>query len=57
MLAAHTKDELREAARVLGRAALRCGFRPGAGLPVAATRPAEPVMRPFDGDAMLPRAA
>jgi glycine C-acetyltransferase/8-amino-7-oxononanoate synthase len=59
VLASHTKDELREAAQVLGRAAMRCGFRPGAGVPVAATYAAEPAARPFDGDApvAMPRAA
>ena len=31
VMASHTKDELREAARVLGRAALQAGFRPGDG--------------------------
>ena len=36
VMASHTKPELREAARVLGRAALQAGFRPGAGVPVAA---------------------
>lgn len=50
VMAAHTKAELREAAQVLGRAALRCGFRPGAGLPVAATHGASPAA-PFDGQA------
>ena len=38
VMATHTKDELREAARVLGRAALQAGFRPGDGVPVAAAR-------------------
>jgi len=38
VMATHSRDELREAARVLGRAALKAGFRPGDGLPVAATR-------------------
>ena len=38
VMATHTKDELREAARVLGRAALQAGFRPGSGEPVAAAR-------------------
>jgi glycine C-acetyltransferase/8-amino-7-oxononanoate synthase len=37
VMASHTKAELREAAQVLGRAALRCGFRPAAGVPVVAT--------------------
>jgi len=36
VMAAHTKPELREAARTLGRAALHAGFRPGDGMPVAA---------------------
>lgn len=36
VMASHTKPELREAAQVLGRAALRAGFRPGAGVPLAA---------------------
>jgi glycine C-acetyltransferase/8-amino-7-oxononanoate synthase len=40
VMASHTKDELREAAQVLGRAALRAGFRPGAGIPAAAAIPA-----------------
>jgi glycine C-acetyltransferase len=39
VMATHTRDELRGAARTLGRAALRAGFRPGAGLPVAAAQP------------------
>ena len=38
VMSTHTKDELREAARVLGRAALQAGFRPGSGEPVAAAR-------------------
>jgi len=38
VMATHTKEELREAARVFGRAALQAGFRPGAGEPVAAAR-------------------
>lgn len=59
VMSSHTKDELREAAQVLGRAALRCGFRPGAGVPLAATHAAEPAVRPFDGQApvAMPRAA
>ncbi len=42
VMASHEKAELREAARVLGRAALQAGFRPGDGMPVAAAseRPA-----------------
>ena len=35
-MASHTRAELRGAATAMGRAALRAGFRPGAGLPVAA---------------------
>ncbi len=38
LMASHTKSELREAARVLGRAALHAGFRPGAGVPLAAAQ-------------------
>lgn len=39
VMASHTKDELRDAARTLGRAALKAGFRPGTGVPVAAATP------------------
>jgi 8-amino-7-oxononanoate synthase len=35
-MASHTRSELREAAGVLSRSALRAGFRPGTGVPVAA---------------------
>jgi glycine C-acetyltransferase/8-amino-7-oxononanoate synthase len=59
-MASHTRTELREAAHVLGRAALRCGFRPGAGIPMAAAPGVEPTARGvFDGEdeAALPRAA
>jgi hypothetical protein len=35
VMASHTRAELREAAAVLARAALRAGVRPGAGDPVA----------------------
>ncbi len=35
VMATHTKDELREAARVLGRAALMAGFRPATAMPMA----------------------
>lgn len=48
VMASHTKDELREAARVLGRAALHAGFRPATAMPVAVAqevaRPAEPAV-------------
>jgi 8-amino-7-oxononanoate synthase len=58
-MASHSRAELREAAGVLARAALRCGFRPGEGVPVAAAQ--EPAGRStvFDGAAgrTLPRAA
>jgi 8-amino-7-oxononanoate synthase len=59
-MASHSRTELREAAHVLGRAALRCGFRPGAGIPMAAAPGVEPTARGvFDGedDAALQRAA
>jgi 8-amino-7-oxononanoate synthase len=35
VMASHTKSELRDAARMLGRAALRAGFRPSDGVPLA----------------------
>jgi glycine C-acetyltransferase/8-amino-7-oxononanoate synthase len=38
VMASHTREELREAATVMGRAALRAGFRPGFGVPVAAAQ-------------------
>jgi glycine C-acetyltransferase/8-amino-7-oxononanoate synthase len=38
-IASHTREELRGAARVLARAAVRRGFRPGAGVPIAAAPP------------------
>jgi 8-amino-7-oxononanoate synthase len=37
-MSSHTRAELRDAARVLARAAVRAGFRPGAGVPVAAAQ-------------------
>ncbi|MDA0162715.1 pyridoxal phosphate-dependent aminotransferase family protein [Solirubrobacter ginsenosidimutans] len=51
-MASHTREELRGAATAMGRAALRAGFRPGAGLPVAAAQGAV-----FDGQSGLARAA
>jgi hypothetical protein len=71
LMASHTKAELREAAQVLGRAALQAGFRPGTGVPVAAARdaaareaaaepPADAAAGPFDFEAdaaRVPRAA
>ena len=38
VMATHDRAELREAARTLGRAALHAGFRPGAGVPIAAAQ-------------------
>ena len=38
VMASHTRPELRQAATALARAAIRSGFRPGAGLPVAAAQ-------------------
>jgi glycine C-acetyltransferase/8-amino-7-oxononanoate synthase len=38
VMATHTKSELREAARTLGRAALHVGFRPSSAMPVAAAQ-------------------
>ena len=40
VMASHTRGELRQAAQVLGRAAVQVGFRPGTGLPVAAAQAA-----------------
>ncbi|MDX6690096.1 MAG: 8-amino-7-oxononanoate synthase [Solirubrobacteraceae bacterium] len=40
VMASHTKDELREAARVIGRAALKAGFRPATAIPVAVAQEA-----------------
>jgi glycine C-acetyltransferase/8-amino-7-oxononanoate synthase len=55
VMATHTKDELREAARVLGRAALQAGFRPATAMPVAfAQEAAHAVSAPhafFDAEA------
>jgi 8-amino-7-oxononanoate synthase len=50
VMASHSRAELREAAQVLGRAALQAGWRPGDGVPVVAAR-AEAAARsgkPFD---------
>jgi glycine C-acetyltransferase/8-amino-7-oxononanoate synthase len=38
VMASHSKAELREAAQVLGRAALQAGWRPTDGVPVVAAR-------------------
>jgi 8-amino-7-oxononanoate synthase len=51
LMASHTKGELREAAQALGKAALQAGFRPAAGVPVAAAQ------QLFDGEADVARAA
>ena len=54
VMASHTKEELRDAARILARAALRNGLRPSVTVPVAATqsgpRPAA-ARGVFDADA------
>jgi len=62
VMASHTKAELRDAAQALGRAALQCGFRPAAGVPIAAAqehartaRAAAPAF--YDGEAEIARAA
>jgi 8-amino-7-oxononanoate synthase len=58
VMASHSREELREAARVLGRAALRAGFRPGAGVPAVAARAGlAGGARPFDAETDIPRAA
>ena len=38
VMASHNREELRDAAKVLARAAIRAGFRPGAGVPVIAAQ-------------------
>jgi 8-amino-7-oxononanoate synthase len=53
VMASHSRAELREAAQVLGRAALQAGWRPGDGLPVVAARDeaagrSDPPSEPFD---------
>lgn len=58
VMASHSKDELRDAARTLGRAALQVGFRPGDAMPAVAAREAtgeHPAV--FDGQAVLRDAA
>ncbi len=63
VMASHTRDELRDAAQALGRAALHAGFRPGAGVPVAAAqeeahaRRASSASTVFDAEAEVARAA
>jgi glycine C-acetyltransferase/8-amino-7-oxononanoate synthase len=59
VMASHTREELREAARVLGRAALQAGFRPGAGVPAVAARErsVREGARPFDVEVDVARAA
>jgi glycine C-acetyltransferase/8-amino-7-oxononanoate synthase len=58
-MASHTRDELRDAARILAQAALRNGFRPSSSVPVAAAQSAPAPAAIFDGDAeeRLQRAA
>jgi glycine C-acetyltransferase/8-amino-7-oxononanoate synthase len=55
VMASHSKAELRDAARALGRAALHCGFRPSAGVPIAAAQ--EQAHAFYDGEAEIARAA
>jgi len=52
VMATHTRGELREAARVLGRAALRTGLRPATMVPVAAAQTGGTNVVP-----LVPRAA
>jgi len=54
VMASHTRAELRDAAQALGRAAMQVGFRPSAGLPLAAAQDEAHVRRGpalFDGQA------
>jgi len=58
LMATHTREELRAAARTLGRAALQAGFRPGAGVPLAAAQPpGHPKQRLAPGDDATAAAA
>jgi 8-amino-7-oxononanoate synthase len=61
LMATHTRDELRAAARTLGRAALQAGFRPGVGVPVAAAalagHPDERLPAPLHGGDPAAQAA
>jgi 8-amino-7-oxononanoate synthase len=64
VMASHSQAELREAAKTLGRAALKCGFRPTAGVPIAEAQERTHAGRHavfFDGEAAVeqevPRAA
>jgi glycine C-acetyltransferase/8-amino-7-oxononanoate synthase len=59
VMASHSRAELREAAQVLGRAALEAGWRPATGEPVVAARDEAAVRggRPFDVETDVPRAA
>jgi 8-amino-7-oxononanoate synthase len=55
VMASHTRSELRDAARILARAALRNGFRPSATVPVAAAQTAAAeTLQVFDGEAEEP---
>jgi glycine C-acetyltransferase/8-amino-7-oxononanoate synthase len=49
-MASHSREELREAARTLGRAALEAGFRPGAGVPAVAAPAAAGRVFDFEQD-------
>jgi 8-amino-7-oxononanoate synthase len=55
VMGAHTREELRDAARTLARAARRAGLRPGAGVPAVAAH--DGPGRPFDAETDIPRAA
>jgi len=57
VMATHTKDELREAARVLGRAALQAGFRPATAMPVAVAQERARPGAPLGGRPAARRAA
>jgi 8-amino-7-oxononanoate synthase len=55
VMASHTKAELRDAAGALGRAALKAGFRPGAGASLAEAQ--VPLSRVYDDETELVRRA
>jgi 8-amino-7-oxononanoate synthase len=58
VMASHTRDELRDAARTLGRAAMAAGFQPGAAEPVITAHDAARTRAmPFDAEAQPLREA
>jgi 8-amino-7-oxononanoate synthase len=58
VMASHSKDELRDAARTLGRAAMKAGFRPGTAAPMLAVQDGSAAAEaPFDREQQVAHAA